>query len=401
MTDSTMTVTTDAVAQFGRRLDELAQDLDAWIVRARIVSLLTDSASRSTIETVSDRCSRVAEQMRADAVSARRTADSYATHEAWWAGIHNWVTPGVHRGGWPVTTFSLAGLGVTALAGAAAFLAPSRITVSAFRLSTTGISSALTAVAGIAIAGARALGVQPTPIAVRAVARTDCRAPTSFTEAVERIPASRPYEAQVRIEKTPTASFVYIGGTVSSGLSGGREPWDMTSNMVAMSGQASDSERGVRAAIAAAGVTSSDRIIVVGHSQGGLLAQRLASDPQLGVRDVVLVGSPQSPGGVSPGVHVVAFENSNDPIPALGGQAVESRADVTVSRTPQVAAGDSLAAHHTSTYRELASEADNSRYPELVNARRDVFGPGASAGAAAEAGACRASEWRVERAGRT
>jgi pimeloyl-ACP methyl ester carboxylesterase len=138
----------------------------------------------------------------------------------------------------------------------------------------------------------------------------------------------------VRVEKTPSVAFVYIGGTVTSSLSGGSEPWDMTSNIAAMVGQASDSERGARAAHSAACVTNADRIVVVGHSQGGLVAQRLASDPQLRVSDVVLVGSPQTPGTVAPGVHVVALEHRNDPIPALGGMAPEGRADVTVAKTP-------------------------------------------------------------------
>ena len=398
MTASTMSVNTDAVAQFARQLEELAHDIETWVVRARFVAAHIAPPLRSTVETVSDRCARAAEQVRTDAVRARRASDSYTSHESWWAEHHHGVAPGVPGGGWPLNTLSLAGLGVSALAGAAAFLAPSRVTVSAFRRSTTGISSALMSVAGIAMAGARALGVQPTPIAVRAVERSDCRAPASFTEAVERIPTATPRGAQVRIEKTPTTAFVYIGGTVTGDLSGGREPWDMASNLSAMSGQASDSERGVRAAIAAAGVTSSERIVVVGHSQGGLIAQRLASDSLLGVRNVVLVGSPQSPVGVPPGVHVVALENRNDPIPALGGQAVESRADVTVSRTPDVSAGDPLAAHHTSAYRELASEADASREPALVNARRDVFEAAAATGS--DAATCQASEWRVDRARR-
>lgn len=394
-TNPTMSVSTYAVAHFARRLDELARDLAAWVVRARIVATLTDAACRSTIETVSDRCSRVAEQFGVDSLRAQHAANAYESIESWWSGTQSWAARGVPEAEWP-PAFSLAGFGLTALAGAAAFLAPSQMTVSAFRRRITGMSSMVPVVAGALSAGARAGGVQPSHLAVSPVARSDCRAPASFTDVVARIPGARPNEAQVRIEKTSTASFVYIGGTVSSDLSGGREPWDMASNVAAMAGQVSDSERGVRAAMSAAGVTSSDRIVVVGHSQGGLVAQRLAADPQLGVRDVVLVGSPQAPGGVSPGVHVVALENRNDPITALGGRAIESRADITVASTPQTSPGDALAAHHVSVYRELAVQADASRDPSLVNARREVFG----ANAETDAYACQASEWRVDRVGR-
>jgi hypothetical protein len=388
---SNLTVSTEAVTQFARRLDEFANDIDAWVVRARIISTLGDPAQRHRLEAVSDDCARVSDHIRADALSAHRAADSYAANESWWAG-----TPGLDAEGLGATALGALGLGAPALAGAAAFLAPSRLTVSALRLSASGISGALSGVAGIAgiagIAGAafRAAGATPAALSARPVSRSDCLLPESFAAAVARIPAAAPHAPQVRIEKTPGAAFVYIGGTVSGSLLGGPEPWDMTSNIAAMVGQVSDSERGARAALSAAGVTNADRIVVVGHSQGGLVAQRLAADPQLRVSDVVLVGSPQTPSGVAPGVHVVALENRNDPIPALGGMAPEGRADVTVARTPQIASGEPLAAHHASVYRDLAVEADASRHPALINARREIFGT--------ENAACQASEWRVDRA---
>ena len=271
----------------------------------------------------------------------------------------------------------------------AAFLTPSPLTVSALRHSVTGISGTIAGVAAIAGAAFRTSGAASASLSVRSVSRTDCLLPGSFAAAVARIPAAAPHAAQVRIEKTPSAAFVYIGGTVTSSLTGGAEPWDMTSNIAAMVGQASDSERGARAALTAAGVTNADRIVVVGHSQGGLVAQRLASDPQLRVSDVVLVGSPQTPGSVAPGVHVVALEHRNDPIPALGGMAPEVRADVTVATTPPITPGDPLAAHHASVYRDLAAEADDSRHPSLISVRREIFG--------AENAACQATEWRVDR----
>ena len=372
LTPSNLTVSTGAVTQFAHHLDDLAHDIDARVVRARVVAMLADPAHRHRLEEVSDACARVADHIRADALRARRTADSYDANESWWAGAP--------------------GLGATVLAGVAAFLAPSPITVSAFRRRITGISGIIAGAAGIAGAGTTLMAANPATLAVRPVARADCLLPGSFTAAVARIPAAESHRPQVRIEKTPTTAFVYIGGTVNGSISGGREPWDMTSNIAAMTGQVSDSERGVRAALSAAGVTNADRIVVVGHSQGGLVAQRLAADPQLRVSDVVLVGSPQAPGSVAPGVHVVALENRNDPIPALGGMAPEGRADVTVSRTPPIPPGEPLAAHHVSVYRDLASEADASHNPALINARREIFGT--------EGASCQATEWRVDRASR-
>ena len=369
MTVSSLTVSTDAVAQFARRLEELAHDIDAWVSRARLVVAYENPARQQTLEAASDRCASAADQIRADGLRAHRAAAAYEENEWSWTGSPD--------------------LGITAIAGVAAFLAPSPLTVSVFRRSMTGILGVISGAAEIATAGARSQRAAPNALSVRPVAHTDCLPPASFSAAVARIPAADPQSPQVRIEKTPSATFVYVGGTIAGGLSYGREPWDMASNIAAITGQVSDSERGVRAVMAASGVTSADRIVVVGHSQGGLVAQRLAADPDLRVSDVVLVGSPQTPGGVAPGVHVVALENSNDPIPALGGSASEGRADVTVARTPLIEPGDPLAAHHLSEYRELAIEADASRDPALINMRREIFG--------AENAACQASEWRVNR----
>ncbi len=369
VTGSNLAVSTEAVTQFAHRLEHLAHDIDAWVVRARLIAMSAEPAHRHSLEVVSDACARVADHIRANALSAQTAADSYDANESWWAGMP--------------------GLGATVLAGAAAFLAPSQITVAAFRRSVTGISSLIAGAARIAGAANLTPGANPSALSVRPVARADCLPPGSFTAAVARIPAAEPHRPQVRIEKTPSAAFVYIGGTVTGSIARGPEPWDMTSNIAAMAGQVSDSERGVRAALSAAGVTNADRIVVVGHSQGGLVAQRLAADPQLRVSDVVLVGSPQAPGGVAPGVHVVALENRNDPIPALGGMAPESRADVTVARTPIIPPGEPLAAHNVSVYRDLASEADASHNPALINVRREIFGT--------ENTSCQASEWRVDR----
>jgi hypothetical protein len=385
VTVSNLTVSTDAVTQFARRLEELANDIDAWVMRARVIATLGDPAHRHSLEAVSDGCARVADHIRVDALSAHRAADSYAANESWWEGL-----PGLGSEVLGATGLGALGLGATVLAGVAAFLAPSRVTVSAFRRSTTGISAAISGAAAIADAAIRPSGATPAALSVRPVSQSDCLLPGSFAAAVARIPAAASHSPQVRIEKTTATAFVYIGGTVTGSLSGGPEPWDMTSNIAAMVGQASDSERGARAALSAAGVTNADRIVVVGHSQGGLVAQRLAADPQLRVSDVVLVGSPQTPGGVAPGVHVVALEHRNDPIPALGGMAPEGRAHVTVASTPPITPGDPLAAHHASVYRDLAGEADASRHPAVINVRREIFGT--------ESVACQASEWRVDRA---
>ena len=317
----------------------------------------------------SQRCARVAEQSHADAARAHRVANAYVTHESWWAEATGWSTLGV--------------------AGITAFASPTAAHVSAFRRSMTGLPAVIAGLVAPTASVLRRGGLSGSPLSVRLTAENSCRAPTSFDDAVARVPLVAPGQAQVRIEKTSAATFVYVGGTVTGDVFGGREPWDMSSNILAMVGQTSDSERGVRQAISAAGVSPSDRIVIVGHSQGGLLAQRIAADPALSVRDVVLVGSPQSPDGARGNVHVVALENRNDPIPALGGADSHTRADVTATRTAPATSGDALAGHHLEAYRELARELDASSDPAALSAHNQVF--------SSEPGGCRATDWRVDR----
>ena len=364
-----LAISTDAVAEFARRLDELATDIDAWVIRARTSAGNSMSAHRAVLSTATQRCAAAAEQLHGDAARAHRAARTYESHESWWAGGAGWAA--------------------AIVAGIASFVSPTSTHVSAFRRSMTGVSPLAAGLVAPTAAVLRAGGISGSPLSVRPTAQHSCRAPTSFDDVVARIPRVAPDHAQVRIEKTPSATVVYIGGTVTGNVFGGREPWDMTSNVLAMGGQTSDSERGVRQAMNAAGVSGSDRIVIVGHSQGGLLAQRIAADPSLSVRDVVLVGSPQSPEGVPANVHVVAFENRNDPITALGGADSHTRADVTATRTSPATPGDALAGHHLGAYRELAREFDASTTPTAMSAHNQMF--------SAEAGPCEATDWRVDR----
>ena len=65
------------------------------------------------------------------------------------------------------------------------------------------------------------------------------------------------------------------------------------------------------------------RVLLVGHSQGGMVAQALAGDPTLratGVRvdAVVTAGAPRMAVAIPPGVARLALENDGDPVPRLG-----------------------------------------------------------------------------------
>lgn len=300
----------------------------------------------------------------------------------------------------------------TALAAAFAFTIPTSASVAGFRVMASNLGGYVephqTAAeegplsSSVASAGStRALASGMTALtssgkSIAAVTATrltseTCSPPGGFADLVGRIPRAEPGGAQVRIDRIGSTAIVYIGGTVSESLSGGGEPWDMGSNIAALGGTTSDSERGARDAMRRAGVTDAPRIILVGHSQGALVAQRLAADTALRVTDVVTVGAPIQPSGIPARVRVTTIENANDPIPALGGVPGLDARDVSVRRTEEIRIrGDALAAHHIGAYRETADAMDRSRDPLLVQTRRDIT--------SGLSGDCLSSSWRSQRA---
>ncbi|MBV7432191.1 hypothetical protein ACUH89_05935 [Dermabacteraceae bacterium P13264] len=164
---------------------------------------------------------------------------------------------------------------------------------------------------------------------------------------------------KMRDERGETIYLVQIPPTESnmfaaSGWWGQKNPQDWASNLVAGAGQESDSMRAVRAALQAKGpdgkplIPPGAKIMLVGHSQGGLIAASLASDPTFNnasgkpgsyrVEQVLSAGSPvqqfdpaRSETGVANLSHELQIKSvslpaplpptvagfSGDPVPAL------------------------------------------------------------------------------------
>jgi pimeloyl-ACP methyl ester carboxylesterase len=98
---------------------------------------------------------------------------------------------------------------------------------------------------------------------------------------------------------------------------------DFGTNLRGLAGQDSVMTRGVRQALRSAGVARDDPIMLVGHSQGGLVAARLAAeltaDRQYRVTQLVTAGAPLGSLRVPDSVSVLALENAGDPVPQLDG----------------------------------------------------------------------------------
>lgn len=128
---------------------------------------------------------------------------------------------------------------------------------------------------------------------------------------------------------------VVIRGTQKWSV-GGSNPQDMLSNFQAIAGVDSEQEAAVRQAMDMAGIHKGEPVEIVGHSQGGIIAASLASDPQItqkyDIASVLTAGAPVSGFSTDPSVHMLALENTRDIVPALDGQANTHESNcVTVS----------------------------------------------------------------------
>jgi hypothetical protein len=240
------------------------------------------------------------------------------------------------------------------------------------RVALAGLTSVGTA-AGVLVSG---------PITVVAHPATDCLPPQGFAQLLERIPQG---QSQVRIERIvengQARAIVYIAGTRDFGLHATTDPWDMTSNMQALSEtNIADSERAVRDAMAQAGIDAATPVTLVGHSQGGLIASRLAASHDFAVTDVVLAGSPSHRVLVPETIRVTAFEHSDDVIPALSGPVLAAAAATVFVRqaAPLTTATSELPAHDLAAYVGTARSIDRSTNPAVVSsaARRPESGSG-------------------------
>ena len=99
-----------------------------------------------------------------------------------------------------------------------------------------------------------------------------------------------------------------------------------------MGGRPNAYEQGVLAAVQASGVQPGTPLMLVGHSQGGLVAARAASGLSAAgyrVTDVLTAGAPIGGVAVPAAVQVLAVENTGDLVPEVDGLDNPARANVT------------------------------------------------------------------------
>jgi hypothetical protein len=235
------------------------------------------------------------------------------------------------------------------------------------------------------VAGLQALPgaeFEETPVAVHAAGSGtpgSARAPQGFADLARRIPPADAGQPQVRVERYELPDgelhwIVYVAGTVEWSPLPSDEPWDLTSDVVGVSGGSAGSSRAALLALQSAGWQPGQPVIPVGHSQGGMVATAIATSGLAPAPLLVTFGSPTAGVPVPGGVLDVAVEHTDDPVPALGGSPQPLLDPRLLVREAAPSSPDGEGPHAMSGYRQTAAEMDSSSDARLVAARSTLAG---------------------------
>jgi len=127
--------------------------------------------------------------------------------------------------------------------------------------------------------------------------------------------------------------IVYVPATTSDSLRAGPVTTDHTTNLETASGRRSAQHEVVATAIEEAGIDPEDEVMLVGYSQGGLVAASLLADDEfrerVNVTSVFTVGAPVSDFPPPDGVDMLSIEHEQDLVPDLDGARNEDTGEWT------------------------------------------------------------------------
>ncbi len=146
-------------------------------------------------------------------------------------------------------------------------------------------------------------------------------------------------------------------------------PNDLGSNLHGVAGDDTARQEGVLRALRQAGAGPNDPVLLVGHSQGGLVAMSAAETAartgEFHVTHVITAGAPIAGSPVPHGTQVLSLENSNDTVPQLDGKANDDADNhVTVTFSTQT---NSVGGNHDmrTTYAAHGNAVDHSTNPSV------------------------------------
>jgi pimeloyl-ACP methyl ester carboxylesterase len=169
---------------------------------------------------------------------------------------------------------------------------------------------------------------------------------------------------------------MYLPGTSNWLPAGNGKAFDLKSNLELLGGEENtNSSRAAHAALSAYGGKPQDRIVLVGYSQGGILAASIA-EQNLNVVGLVTIGAPVANAKLPENLPTLSIEHSNDVVPALAGETNPLTKNwATASRHVNIELGETaLKAHEISNYAETARQVDHSNNAGLVRIREQILG---------------------------
>jgi len=181
--------------------------------------------------------------------------------------------------------------------------------------------------------------------------------PTSWAERMDRIP---PTASPIRIERYVDTSGavsteVYLAGTHDWGIATSEHPFDMHSNIALLAGLPAASLASVTVALRRAGVMPGEKVTFTGHSQGGVIAARLAESGTYRTQGLLVVGAPLGTITIQGSYPALALRHTDDIVPLLGGSDLTTGI-TTVERESGAPFGDVAGAHTRERYREMARD---------------------------------------------
>jgi hypothetical protein len=200
-------------------------------------------------------------------------------------------------------------------------------------------------------------------------------------------PADRPGDQgtiEVQTLRSPDGTvrhIVYLPGTddlATTPSSQDADVRDLAADLHLIAGQDTTYARGIEQAMAEAGIAPHDPVLLVGHSQGGMVAAGLlAHGSGFHVTHVVTAGAPVAgEQGYPPGSHVLSLENVGDVVPLLDGRDnADSVGQVTVrfdDHETSVAANHDLS-HYVRGAAALDASADPSVREQLGSLHTSGF----------------------------
>ena len=215
------------------------------------------------------------------------------------------------------------------------------------------------------------------PVLAKEVAAARHSPPSKISDFTDRLNND---SGNIRIESYETSTgrcvIVYLPGTANWSPVGGESAFDLRSNTELIGdSENSNSSRAAHAAMNAFGVNATDRVILVGYSQGGMLASQLAEGSP-NVVGLITIGAPIANSNLPADLPTLSIEHSNDIVPALAGATNPMTENwATASRHFEIGLGQSVAAaHEIDAYNETAKLVDGSSDSGLRRVKNLILG---------------------------